>query len=642
MEEHKFKEDIENAVASIVTNEYSTSKTNQNASNLEFESIIDILECKRSDKDYDWMADYKLNELPSIILTDASGWANQYFQTREFVKAKLEGNNPEDKVKCRSAEKLINTMLNNRDIHHYQKYIRGRTINSTFGQVYAVCEWNQKTKQVIAGYKDEYEALNVDTEGRPLVDMQNQIPAYRTNKIPVYETEPIYDFFNYDIVDPRNVFTDDRYVYSLQDKRYIIIRSERTYDDLVENQEKCGYINLDLVKEAIKNIGGTETSKETVKKNEDTSDANKTPIKPFDTIERWGKFPCISNKNEISPGYDAFGDRLDKSELKECIITFVITGNTKILIRFQLNPYIDSKGRTYRPIVRGLCYIHPTKDTGIGDGKYLRESEKAINDMFNMAMDRTKLATLPTLKARKFSLEGNTSIFFAPENVMEVENPDDIQEFKISDDIQGALEMINMLMGKGHQVTSVYPASMGDIPEKASTTATAFAGAQSSSNIRSNYKSLTYEYTFHSEFYWMMLQMTYQFCHPKTAYELMGDDAPDFDPNQDYNYTPVSSNIETEYNKYNKLKMIDQFVGRVVNVPNPNTPKLLNYLLKMAFELFDKEFPDYKEHLLDETVPPPMEGQQATSNQPKNIGQPPVSNQNMQPMGLLEQSVRGM
>jgi hypothetical protein len=62
----------------------------------------------------------------------------------------------------------------------------------------------------------------------------------------------------------------------------------------------------------------------------------------------------------------------------------------------------------------------------------------------------------------------------------------------------------------------------------------------------------------------------------------------------------------------------------------------------MAFELFDKEFPDYKEHLLDETVPPPMEGQQATSNQPKNIGQPPVSNQNMQPMGLLEQSVRGM
>jgi hypothetical protein len=136
--------------------------------------------------------------------------------------------------------------------------------------------------------------------------------------------------------------------------------------------------------------------------------------------------------------------------------------------------------------------------------------------------------------------------------------------------------------------------------------------------------------------------MTYQFCHPKTAYELMGDDAPDFDPNQDYNYTPVSSNIETEYNKYNKLKMIDQFVGRVVNVPNPNTPKLLNYLLKMAFELFDKEFPDYKEHLLDETVPPPMEGQQATSNQPKNIGQPPVSNQNMQPMGLLEQSVRGM
>jgi hypothetical protein len=132
---------------------------------------------------------------------------------------------------------------------------------------------------------------------------------------------------------------------------------------------------------------------------------------------------------------------------------------------------------------------------------------------------------------------------------------------------------------------------------------------------------------------------------PETGKKMLGEKVVAFDASADYTYQPVASNIETEYNKNSTLRVIDQFLGRVANIPNPNTPKLLNYLLGRAFDLFGDRFPDYKKYLLDETAPQPVPEQPGNTNgapppQMTAMSAPPVSNQNGAPMGDMEQAMR--
>ena len=327
---------------------------------------------------------------------------------------------------------------------------------------------------------------------------------------------------------------------------------------------------------------------------------------------------------------------MKKAELLETIISYALSDNTKVMIRFQLQPYRDVTGQSYRPLLRGLCYVHPTKDTGMGDGKYAKELQIGIDDTFNISNDRVMLATLPTLKGRKYSLEDNSTVFFEPEHTIELENPDDLVEFKISDNIAGAINQISMLTSGMDKVMGIYPPAMGKLPEMASTTATAFAGTQASSNTRLNYKSLTFEHTFLTELHWIILQMTAQFAQAETGFKLMGNKLYDFDANADYVYKPLSQSIELEHSKAMKRNEIIQLINGLVRVPNPKTAMLVNRLMAKFFELAGDEYVSFADALLDERVS--VASQAGT---PEGGGStPPTSNQRRLPMTGMEEFAR--
>ncbi|MEK7499178.1 MAG: hypothetical protein AAB649_01065, partial [Patescibacteria group bacterium] len=134
------------------------------------------------------------------------------------------------------------------------------------------------------------------------------------------------------------------------------------------------------------------------------------------------------------------------------------------------------------------------------------------------------------------------------------------------------------------------------------------------------------------------------FAKDETLIALMGADAQFFDPSEDFTYVPVSSNIETEHTKAKKLQIIDNFIGRVGSIPNPNTPKLLNYLLGQAFKLFGKEFPEYEKYLLDESpASQQLAAQQGGGQaQPATMGAEATSNQSGVPQSAPEQDARLM
>jgi hypothetical protein len=628
---------VERTVTDQVFDEWMTEKRNNQDDDADFEAIIDLLECRRNERDYEWMSDVFIPEYPSIHLTEASQWANQYFQTRDFVEVYLSGTEKTDKQKADLAKDYINTSLNLKDVYHYIKYMRLRAINSTRGACYALCRWDREEKDEV--YTEQIKTTAPHPETGVMTDQYT--PTEKT------QTKILKDHFNYEPIDPRNIVTDRSYAYTLQQKRYIIIRDEVSYEQLLEEAKSKGYINLDKVKK-MREPYKTDAMKDTYDKFEEKENPQKTPVKFFDRLLRLGKMWAVVTKRgedeypiDCKPGYDDLGGILEGADLIECILEEVYVGDIKVLIRFQPNPYRDSKGHPFRPIVRGLCYVSPTRDVGMSDGRYSRELQTGLNDIVNMSNDRTKLATLPTLKGQQNAIVGNDQIYFEPEHIIPLPNIADLEEMEIKDNPRGAVEMATLFINKMQQVNSVYPTTMGQLPGQASTTATAIAGADTRSNLRANYKALTFEYTFFAEFYWMMLQMAYQFMHPETALMLWHDNAQYFDPDADYTFEPVSSNVEQEYSKDRKVQRYDQILGRIAKIPNPAIVPIIAYIIGQQCTLLGAEYQEVAE-LIQALAKTPNTPEGGEPPAPKDAQGMPESNQTGNQMSIQEQGTRGM
>ena len=599
-EKHKYDEREENQVINIIHNEYMVAKTNQANDKSNFEACIDLFDNERVEKEYegnDWSSNIPIPEFSSEILTQSSIDVSQYFQTRDFVETYVQDPSEEALLAADAAEELINRTLNRRNLYHYQKFVRAKTMNTIGGYTYAECGWEQKNDPEFGIVKDQ---------------------------------------FWYDVLDPRNVFMDNKYCYSIQEKDWVIIRRERTYEQLKREEKAEGYFNLNLVKE-LRGNPNTETKRET----RDVDEPNKsmTPdnkiSKYFDVFKRYGLF-WIDKTGK--PGIDDRGEIKADAELKELIITGVYDQGKKILIGFNETPYIDAVGNAYRPIFRGLCYIHPTRDTGVGDGHYARPLQIAINDTFNIGNDRVMLATFPTMKGKKYVTDETDTVFVKPNHLIELNEPDDLQELKISDNIAGSMQQFGVLVNKMQQTTAIDPLTMGNMSIKGDPTATEVSGAQNRTNQRTNYKSMTFEYTFLNELYWMIQQMTWQFAKPETGYLLMGDKVINFNPSFEFFYKPLSQSIETEASKQSKIKNLTIILQTIVNSPHPDMPIIFNYILAQIIVLMGDEYVNISDKFLNPEAPL-QEGNMGTPENTSQGGGGP-SNQYMLPQGNMEVMAR--
>ena len=640
--EGKFGKIETHLTSMIINDEFATAKSNQGYEITEFERIIDKIENIRAEKNYEWQSDINLGLMVSHLLTEQADWAAQEFQSRDFCDILLEGDKPDDALKAKAAKMVINKLLNIKDIFHYQKRIRSKTIAWMNGYVDCLCYWEKEIQE------REFDVPRVDQMGQPLINEYGE-PIVDRKKF----KRILKDRFNYQPLDPRNVFTSTGYTYSNQEKDYIFIRSEKTIHDLKKEKEKFGYFNLELLESRLTNEE-TDTSKESYgKTTPNKTIPDKTPIHKFDVLDRYGKIWAIvkevdddGNPTVIEPGYDENGNVKDGAELIEAIISYANPAkNAETLIRFQPTWAIDAVGRPYKPIIRGVAYIHPTKDQGMSDGKNLAELDTAANDTFNIGNDRTMLSTMVVMKGKKQSLEDNPTIFFAPGNVMHLENTDDIQEFRITDNISGAMQQLGFVKNTASELDAKWPTTMGAVPEDASTTATAVNGAEGRTNRRGNLKSLTWTYSFDAEFYQMMLQMVYMNAEPETLEMLAGKElASYFDPNADYVYVPISANVEAEHSKMRKVSTYDQMMGRITGLAQFKPQQVFEIVAQIIAEQSQLLGGDYKKltPLLENLVKAPVQQTEQGVQQIADAPPQPTSNQNGTPMTGMEQDTRGM
>ena len=323
--------DTENKLITDIFNEIETSQTNQSQDNTDYDSYLGILSGDRDEKTYEWQSDIRIPVFMAHHLTQSAIEAGQNFQTRDFVEVKI--NDPSDiaKAAAESAKECLNRTLTQKDLYYYQKFIRAKGINNLSGRVWLKCWWEQEFEKKQVGTRVEIEQLDVDINGDPLLE-EWQVPATKENEIPEFEEVAVKDRFNYDVWDQRNVFCSNEYVYSAQQKEWIIFRSESTLAKLEEVAEQNQYFDLDKIGQP---PDTTETKSASYQK-ETKTEPNSTAQTPFDIYERYGKAWIKDGKS----GIDDNGEIIDGATYEECIITIVKDKHRKILIGFNETHFV--------------------------------------------------------------------------------------------------------------------------------------------------------------------------------------------------------------------------------------------------------------------------------------------------------------
>jgi hypothetical protein len=119
-------------------------------------------------------------------------------------------------------------------------------------------------------------------------------------------------------------------------------------------------------------------------------------------------------------------------------------------------------------------------------------------------------------------------------------------------------------------------------------------------DIRMNLKTSTMEWIGFTEFYDMLLTLCNDFMLPQTLVELIGQDAYAYNPDREDKFEPVSQALETEESKHYKLKILEQMLGRVVAIPNPKTPMVVNYIIGDMLEILGGSFKHFKRFMFSE------------------------------------------
>jgi len=269
----------------------------------------------------------------------------------------------------------------------------------------------------------------------------------------------------------------------------------------------------------------------------------------------------------------------------------------------------------------------------------------AINDTFNIGNDRDMMSTFPFFKGRKDAIENNPTVFFEPENIILLEDIErDLKEIEIRPNNGSNMQQMAFISRTASELDSIFPTTMGGLPDKTSTTATAIAGAESRTGARGNLKQMTWAYTFDAEFYWILQQLTYRFMRQETLDKMLGDLSQFFDPSADYTYVAISANLEQEANKMKKVTTYDQIMGRLgglAKVIPQAIPPAAAFIFSKQMELLGSDYREVGKIVENiANAKPQEEGKGA--EQVKDGEEPATSNQNGVEQSSLEDTVRGL
>lgn len=616
--------DIQGQLLSHLSGEFETAARNNDQVNKDFETYYNMIHAIRESKQNEWESDIYMPEFLSRLLTQIGNFVAQYFGSTDFVENDIDSEDPKDILEAKASKALLNTILNDKESYYYQKIVR--LIMFVFNCGYGIIKggYEQRVEPVVSHYsqessfeQDPLTGEYLAEDGMPFSDPTTQRPKTVTTQRPVYKNDVLVDRPVFDVYPNQNVYMSPEYVYSLNDKEYIIFETEKSLDKLKAEKDEFEYFNLELLEK--EEPEGTRGEK-TYNKDGEYEEQSRPVLKNFIILERWGKYPCVTDENgKYIPGIDKDGNIIENAKNEECIIYIAKNREGDIprhIIGFRRSPH------SRRPMVRFLCYVDMIKDNGFGDGEVNSELQKAVNDNYNLMNYRTRLSITPAFKAKKFSGIPE-KIRISPENVTFMENLNDLQEIDIKGDINGGILHHNLLTSRMDYSMATAPQTMGMSPERAET-ATVGSIINQRANVRIGMKSMNLEFIGFTEFYDMLLTLCNDFMLPETLEEILGEKAFHYNPRRKDKFKPVSQALETEESKQFNIRSLQSVLGMVAPIQNPKTPMMVNMLVGEIMEAMGKKFKIYKKFMLDDN-PANVALYQALTGA-KGTGSPPASN----------------
>jgi hypothetical protein len=651
-------QDVQDVIVAKLQDNLVTATRNMEIVNENFLEYYNMLHCVRQKKPNDWESDISLPEFTARLLTQIGSFVGKYFQSRDYVETDEDTADVKVLAEAKAAKTLLNTILNDPKAYYFQKIVRLLMFTWPSGWGVIKGSYQQKVEEYIAATSTTSVPVRNEVgdvlaeDGGVYEDPYLQKPMLEDIEEPIYDTRIVKDGPIFDVYPNQNVYFSPEYAYSLNDKEYVIFEDESmTLDKLESMADENGYFNLHLLKELYK----TETDKmgtKTWNKDSEFGEIPNPPSPKYRILEFWQKYPIVVKAREggvvteFEPGYTKSGVLKENAELVECIITTATASglskdSVSVLIGFKPSRH------TRRPMTRFLCYIDSLKDSGFGDGELTRELQIAIDDNMNLSNFRTKLATTPAFKTKRFSMS-DTHVRIQPEEAIEVENMEDLSEIPISDNIQGAMLQNQVLATRMDYTMATSPQTMGHGPERAETATQAGIVSQRA-ETRIGMKTTILEMVGFTEFYDMLLTLCNDFMLPQTLEKIVGRElAASYNPRKLNLFRPVSQALETEESKHFKMRMIDQIMGRIVNFPNPKTPMVVNYLMGQWLEALGKNFKHYQKFMFSEDPEINLLYQLATGGNTPGLqqvadlaGGGPSNQQGIQ-QGTAEQNTRQM
>lgn len=651
-------ENIQDVIVSNLDDDFFIAKQNMEVVNKDFDDFYNMIHCVRENRPNEWESNVALPEFISRLLTQIGNFVAKYFASRDYVEID-EDDSGDARVLAQSkaAKSLLNAILNDHESYYFQKIVRLLMFCWPAGWGIIKGGYEQEIERYVSGYKTRLEPATDEIgnylaqDGGIYEDSFLQKPSFNEIQEPIYDINIKVDRPIFDVYPNQNVYFSPEYKYSLNDKEYVVFENDdMTLDDLISKADQLEYFNLHLLKEQKQDRETHGAGDKTWNKDQKLKEIPHPPSPKFRVLEWWRKYPVLVKQRdadtgkpvEYEPGIDSDGELKEDTELLECILTTAEKLNAsdqshKTLIGFRVSRH------SRRPMAKFLCYIDAMNDSGFGDGELVMQLSSSIDDNHNLSNYRTKLATTPAFKAKRFSGIAE-KIKFSPEEGIMVENMDDFQEFQISDNIQGAIYQHSMLSAKMDAAMATSDQTMGMSPDRKETATQAGIISQRA-ETRIGMKSTMLEFVGFVDFYQMLLSLCNDFMLPQTLEALIGEQAYLYKPGLVTRFRPVSQSLETEETKNFKMRMIDQIMGRVVNFPNPKTPMVLNYLMGMWLEAAGKNFKHFKKFMFSEDAELNLLYQLVTGGnvpmqQSPDMGGGGPSNQTGIPQSTPEQKVR--
>lgn len=431
---------------------------------------------------------------------------------------------------------LIKSQMNDTDF--YSKYITFIRQGCIYGTAIAKVFWKYQPERVIAK-----EVSEVSERGDFKSSSISKEIAYDN---PEFQCVDIFDFY----IDPLAISVDDA--------KYCIERSTKSYADLKVLEGKGIYENVEELKDlAGSQINISEYKTERIEAagiSVPTVDDDKSQI---ELLERWGKIPL---------SWITLNDS-DKDTEIEGVITIA---NEKQVIRLQANPFWHQR----KPYLAVRYTPVDHEFYGIGLLEPVKALFYEVNDTHNQVLDNRTMVLCHMWKKDRTAGINNAQLKFKPFGVIETNDINGIEPLMPIDVTGSGERMLLQLKTDFMDGTGIHKYAEGGGIRGANETATGITSIIEEGNKRLKLATKNYEKEGLERFVRLVYQMNQQFVTAERVINVMGKDGlgwfklrPD-DVVGDYEVEVLGSSYVS--NKMLQLQNINQFLSVIGQDQNIN------------------------------------------------------------------------